>query len=112
MFEPIVTTVVKVIIRTCFPDLLFLVLFWEYMSEAGQCLLHLYFSNYVDEVLLLLPLLGGIQVFMMTMKYLWEALCEKKDTDSQEDKQIKSCTEGCEEINTVCSLSIAAGVLP
>eukprot|EP00450_Noctiluca_scintillans_P000031 CAMPEP_0194493144 /NCGR_PEP_ID=MMETSP0253-20130528/11461_1 /TAXON_ID=2966 /ORGANISM="Noctiluca scintillans" /LENGTH=311 /DNA_ID=CAMNT_0039334097 /DNA_START=18 /DNA_END=953 /DNA_ORIENTATION=- len=112
MFEPIVTTVVKVMIQTCFPDLLFPVLLWGYISEAVQCFLYLYFSNYVDEVLLLLPLLGGIQVFMMTMIYLWEALCKKKDTDSKEDKRVKACTEGCAEINVVCGLSIAAGVLP
>lgn len=112
MFEPIVTTVVKVMIQTCFPDLLFPVLLWGGISEAVQCFLYLYFSNYADEVLLLLPLLGGIQVFMMTMIYLWEAWCKKEDTDSQEDKQAKACTEGCAEINAVCSLSIAAGVLP
>jgi hypothetical protein len=114
MFEPIVTTVVKVVIQTCAPNLLFPVLMWGYMSEAAQCFLYLYFSNYADEVLLLLPLLGGIQVFMMTMIYLWEACCkaDEEETETKDVQRANACMAGCGEIQAVISLSVLAGVLP
>mmetsp|Transcript_64671 Transcript_64671/g.171208 ORF Transcript_64671/g.171208 Transcript_64671/m.171208 type:complete len:313 (-) Transcript_64671:74-1012(-) len=113
MFEPIVTTVVKVMIQTCFPDLLFPVLLWGYISEAVQCFLYLYFSNYVDEVLLLLPLLGGIQVFMMTLIYLSEASCkQEEDHETSQEKLAQNVFGGCAEIQAVIALSVAAGTLP